>query len=717
MAQLLLRRREAAAISHTRFSQVQLNQNNTLKTVETLFEKPSFLASMVIGGAAFRFSKWVFIEAAQITRLAPFIPKTALNTSSSFFALSTEVSAFRGANHLFEKGMDGKFSKEVFAGKSWLGSAVDLGTLKFIGVITASVNPILRNVSQSTAMVAAHDLSAMAGLTHHEAGNYVERFANAQFTNFAMGAGLALFTQLNSGKMQALESAAKLKTEAVLIRPKISAENFSHSKLLAKMRSEEELDDLGFVKPKTTQPTGTTAKETSIRANYSPYYLKFFHADRILFKLLEWSQTHGTIGISTEYGVGRIDSTGTKLYHLADAAPRVITDYNLEFYPKRHPRYDEVASARYERRKDRFPIYAALHWHFFLQGKDDGIARRFRDIATGLVTTNPLYKPYTINRRGKELTPALPQFTREVLTEFRYARPGNLELQHELAKLYLEAIYQTYGIDPMSFTLRMQSGMTPGHYMSTIDFTHTRPARHFIQGREAQVLHVDQLANIPKFWTPDIFEQLIRRRTWRSDFHAFNPSRIRHGGALFTPYYFGSRTHALNDLYNALRNPETPAAERARLFQEAISITEPHVMAFARALQDPLLVPIISSAFPTQELGLGLGQKLGVPVLSNAWAERPQEYKHGLEGRTLAEKMEMLAYAFKLKKEAASEVTNRNVILIDDNITDGSTYMMAHFLLMQAGARSVRLVTLTRTVREDTDFHEFLLERTQSTAP
>lgn len=97
------------------------------------------------------------------------------------------------------------------------------------------------------------------------------------------------------------------------------------------------------------------------------------------------------------------------------------------------------------------------------------------------------------------------------------------------------------------------------------------------------------------------------------------------------------------------------------------------------------------------ELAKALGREGGVPVLVDA-IERVRATRSS-QGLNPAERRRNLARAFRIRAGARAAVDGRCIILVDDVLTTGATASACARVLRQAGAASVRLLTLARVVR------------------
>lgn len=157
--------------------------------VETVGHEASNLesiAAMTIGSGVFRLLRVgsLGLAANQSTR--------TLNILSYAGALSGEVSAFRATHTCFQILQDKIPHENVFDPNGWLTNAIDFSLLKGVGHWMGTRSVVLTHFAQANAMVWGHQLSAALGFTSHEKGSYLEKLAQAEAFNMALGAGMGL---------------------------------------------------------------------------------------------------------------------------------------------------------------------------------------------------------------------------------------------------------------------------------------------------------------------------------------------------------------------------------------------------------------------------------------------------------------------------------------------------------------------------------------------
>lgn len=205
----LLNRHSSYHSNPSQLSQGQLSLDAAVGTFTEKASDSNNLLAMTAGSFAFRFAKLGFMEGAAASGLSRILPRFAVNGAASVFALSTEVTAFRGTSNL----LTGTALSETFEAKAWKSSFVDFALLKGFGQLRT--NPVLTNLAQSSAMVMGRDISAQFGWMEKDHRSYVERLAEAQATNFALGAGTALFGVFTGGRTQVAERLLDTKIEAM----------------------------------------------------------------------------------------------------------------------------------------------------------------------------------------------------------------------------------------------------------------------------------------------------------------------------------------------------------------------------------------------------------------------------------------------------------------------------------------------------------------------
>ena len=97
-------------------------------------------------------------------------------------------------------------------------------------------------------------------------------------------------------------------------------------------------------------------------------------------------------------------------------------------------------------------------------------------------------------------------------------------------------------------------------------------------------------------------------------------------------------------------------------------------------------------------LAKSLGKSLHLP----SWLDMLIRIKHTKpQGTiTLKERSKNVKNVFELNKKYEANVKGQNIILIDDVYTSGSTVKACTKILLNSGAKNVRVLTLARTVRQ-----------------
>lgn len=96
-------------------------------------------------------------------------------------------------------------------------------------------------------------------------------------------------------------------------------------------------------------------------------------------------------------------------------------------------------------------------------------------------------------------------------------------------------------------------------------------------------------------------------------------------------------------------------------------------------------------------LALGLGKRVGIPVLADALVRKKKTAPQGHLTRSKREKNIQGAFAVKPGKGAA--IKGKNILLIDDVLTTGVTVSASARTLLRAGAAKVDVLTLARVMR------------------
>jgi len=216
MAHINLLSRNGGLGSPAPFTQTHLELDATFQRFTEEAANPAALASMTLAGLAF--------HAGRSGLLGLALSKNACLTQAFSYAsaLAGEVSVFRAARHFLQGSaspVDAPFNAQ-----GWMGTALDLGLLKFAGAAAQGQSLFLRHAAQDLAMVTGHRLAAQAGWAPEVAGGWMQQLIHAEATNWALKAGGALAHTLTGGRFQALEQRLALQASAnVSLRPLIPA--------------------------------------------------------------------------------------------------------------------------------------------------------------------------------------------------------------------------------------------------------------------------------------------------------------------------------------------------------------------------------------------------------------------------------------------------------------------------------------------------------------
>jgi hypothetical protein len=233
------------------------------------------------------------------------------------------------------------------------------------------------------------------------------------------------------------------------------------------------------------------------------------------------------------------------------------------------------------------------------------------------------------------------------------------------------------GIDPIIFVLRLMVGEYPSEAFNP----------------NYRRSNLDKMFG-DRIMTPDLIRGFLQTRPWMENWvqeGIFKDSPVETAGYYYPSLYKGSdRPCDLTELYFAFREGDENAfGEVKHLMQKPIQEWALH-----RQHEAPVvLVPMIGQA-PLEKLA----REYDLPV-SFPWRPRPANYGEGVEGQRTSVKMDMVQQALKLDLDKLQEVQGKSVLLLDDNLTDGVTYIHARKLLLDAGAKEIRLMLLTRTIR------------------
>ncbi|GEM_PF-3996126 len=217
MTNLLLTRRasEPEAIA---FTSAQVQMDSLVGHFSREAANPITLASMTFASLAFQASR------SGLLALNLFRNPWAQAAFSYAGALASEVTVFRAVGAYCNRPLLLRTNgpsplQEIFDPKSWLGTALDLGMLKFAGQAGAGQNVILRHAFQDLALVSAHEMAGRAGGVNPESGSLLQQLLQAEIFNLQMMAGGALAHHLSGGRFMNFENNLALENRARLSKP------------------------------------------------------------------------------------------------------------------------------------------------------------------------------------------------------------------------------------------------------------------------------------------------------------------------------------------------------------------------------------------------------------------------------------------------------------------------------------------------------------------
>jgi hypothetical protein len=209
MSESLLSRVGSPAFGPSPLSEKQQEVDTVVSTFVERATDGSSLASMVVGGLAYR-----AVRIGALTTGSRFIGQNSsilarfLNGGSKGIGFAGEVVAFEGSQRLLQvklggadpsllrwKGMNG-------LRRGLLSSIISFGALKGAGAAGRGENPILQNLFQSTTMVSAHHAAGLLKIGEGPKGSLADQFLEAEATVFHMNAGMGLVYGLSPGLVQ-----------------------------------------------------------------------------------------------------------------------------------------------------------------------------------------------------------------------------------------------------------------------------------------------------------------------------------------------------------------------------------------------------------------------------------------------------------------------------------------------------------------------------------
>lgn len=215
---LLTRRHSFMDGQPSLLTQGQLGIDSTLEGFAHHASDPVSLASMMVGSFTYKLARLGALQGIASSALSR-APRFLVNSSANLFALTCEVSAFRAASNGLGSLAGHPTQPGVFDANGWRGTFVDFIALKSIGHLGGNSNVVLTHFAQSSAMVIGHETTAALGFTEHQQGTFIQKLADAEATNIAMGAGMAGAAILTRGRIQHIERAMEARIHALSIRP------------------------------------------------------------------------------------------------------------------------------------------------------------------------------------------------------------------------------------------------------------------------------------------------------------------------------------------------------------------------------------------------------------------------------------------------------------------------------------------------------------------
>jgi len=271
------------------------------------------------------------------------------------------------------------------------------------------------------------------------------------------------------------------------------------------------------------------------------------------------------------------------------------------------------------------------------------------------------------------------QFFLSILAGDRIKPSKKRSMYYSGFEQYFIELSQELGIDPMLFALKLCVGTS---ITDALDLDSAKRPYNLVL-------------------TTDLLGTLIMVRPWEASWKTEKRLELANAfcaGYYYPSYYTDERPNDLNELYFAYRDGDSSARLKvAELLYDGV-----HRWATEQGKSETIVVPI-----PGRE-AFGSPNRLLVdhfdlPVV-DPWQERPADYGQGVEGHILANKMKMVERALQLTDSAMGDISGKNVLLIDDNLTDGATYLVARDRMLAAGAKTVGIAVLTLTIRNSDEF-------------
>jgi hypothetical protein len=377
--------------------------------------------------------------------------------------------------------------------------------------------------------------------------------------------------------------------------------------------------------------------------------------------------------IHAGYGEGRVEDSEGPLVKVSFPPGTTntrnimqVSPHELVYADKDIAGFRQVAAERMERFQDLSLYYAVRALRIFLPKDEAGVSDYWKSQSYGNIAILSYLK-------------GMRTFRSETPRDYDYARPDHI--QRMLFNLALKL-----GIDPIAFAMRMSVGVPP---------------HHLVFGPNGRVNVYDRIL-ISRRITTDLIRSFVEARPWNQGWPQLpsgHVSKLLAAGHYYPDYYQGEKPNDLKDLYFAFR--EGSADSVREVYHQVKPLFERLVG--QPGWNDALLIPVPGKA-PNDQITTLIANQLGLETL-DPWTPRPPEYGEGVEKQPAPMgKWEHLCRYDRIHGSSRASLQGRRVILFDDNLTDGATYMHKYRLLHDAGIGDIALVSLTRTIRFPRDF-------------
>ncbi len=186
---------------------VQIQQNLLLSNFVSEATQWQNLSAMAVGGLAYRLGKVGVLGAS-----ASF--PTLARVLAPSLALLSEITAFRGVSHGLAHISGYELEEDFLNAKGFGRDLVNFASLKIVGHAMRATNPLLAHASQTSAMVAGHQLAYGLGCATQPKDSLLDQIVHAEAVNLQMSFGSKLTYLVSGGRLDLQERKLELEIQS-----------------------------------------------------------------------------------------------------------------------------------------------------------------------------------------------------------------------------------------------------------------------------------------------------------------------------------------------------------------------------------------------------------------------------------------------------------------------------------------------------------------------